>query len=31
MNKLFGTKKKEAPKAKVPTLQDTSAKVSPYA
>ena len=28
MNKLFGAKKKEAPKAPVPTLQETSAKVT---
>ena len=28
MNKLFGAKKKEAPKAPAPTLQETSSKVS---
>jgi hypothetical protein len=30
MNKLFGTKKKEPPKPKVPTLQETSKTVPIY-
>ena len=28
MNKIFGTKKKEAPKAPAPSLHDTSGRVS---